>query len=131
MVGDMRSMTATRALALLALAFAMLSRAIIPAGWMPANTTGYAVILCTGHGAVQMWMDDKGELHSNAPAEEAASDHPCAFANPGLPILPSLALIPALLLALTGHIPGDSGEVAIGRGLAAPPPPSTGPPSHP
>lgn len=123
-IGDLRGRTA---LALLMLA--LLMRVMIPAGWMPAAGSGYAITLCTGTGAVSAWIDKDGNVHKGKPAD-SKPDQPCAFSgfsavldlpfSVGLPLAPisATALIAAKLLAVT-----------IGHGLAAPPPPPTGPPA--
>ncbi|MGN6123620.1 MAG: hypothetical protein ACTHOJ_11770 [Sphingomonas oligoaromativorans] len=123
----------TIALALLACALAL--RLLIPAGWMPvADAQGLHLVLCSGSGPMEMpsahamagmkGMDHHGHHDPSMP------DHPCAFAGLGLalaePLLPQLAL-PARVAAVRVDHAGET--VAIGRGLAAPPPPATGPPA--
>lgn len=110
-------------------ALALLMRLLVPVGWMPAAEQGFAITLCTGEGAVSAWVDDKGEIHKGKPAAEQTS-HPCIFAGFGVALdLPSFTAIGApLLLAAEALPPFARFVVAIGQGLAAPPPPSTGPP---
>lgn len=111
---------------------ALIMRVLIPAGWMPASAErGFSIILCTGQGAVSAWVDDKGEVHEGKPGDDRAS-HPCVFAGFGAALdLPSLdssaafAFAPAISYLILAR-----GTGAIGRGLAAPPPPPTGPPAH-
>ncbi len=77
-----------------------------------------------------MVLTADGTVHEKAPVKhDGANDHPCAFAGlaqafaaadpVALPItLPAPVIDPPLVPA----------SVAVGRGLAAPPPPQTGPP---
>lgn len=113
------------ALALLGLALAV--RVLVPAGWMPAKGQGFAITICTGTGMETGWVDSDGTLHKKAAVQQGADPH-CAFAGLGVamlggdvpvtvaPMRPALA--PATVQALA----------SIGQGLAAPPPPATGPP---
>ncbi len=110
----------------------LIVRMMIPAGWMPTvDGAGYTrITLCTGMGTQDAWLDDTGKLHKSDPGKQHQGDSPCVFAGLGathdvpvvaMPALPTLTSpIVARLLAVT---------VSIGRGLAAPPPPSTGPPT--
>lgn len=122
--------------AMLALfACALLLRLIVPAGWMPvSDARGIHVVICTGMGpvetviAVPMAASVSGAHHGPADDHQAA-DHPCVFSGLGLalaePRLPDLAVPPAVrAFTLVAIATG----VTIGRGLAAPPPPATGPP---
>jgi len=125
--------TATRtirdriALALLGLVLAV--RVLVPAGWMPAQQgPGFAIAMCSGSGAEAVWVDTEGKVHKQAPA--AMGDQHCAFAGLGAPMLGS-DLPPAILPAVrAGAAPAlQPALAAIGHGLAAPPPPATGPPA--
>lgn len=119
-------------IALLLVVAALFMRMLIPAGWMPAAEGGTIITLCTGAGAEQAWIDDAGKLHKGAKPGEGQADHPCAFGGFAAVLdLPptggSLAFLPPLAAASPALA---TATVAIGRGLAAPPPPSTGPPSR-
>lgn len=110
---------------------ALLLRVLVPAGWMPAATdSGYAITLCSGMGAVSAWVDAEGKLHKEKPSK-AKTDHPCVFSGFGAAIdLPAFNAGPMLPSLLAGTLLAPlSITVAIGRGLAAPPPPPTGPPT--
>lgn len=112
---------------------ALLARAWIPAGWMPDRTSdGYAISLCTGMGAVTAWVDDKGAVHKNKPVKSGTDDQPCAFAGMfHLAALPQVAAVTAGMVpavAVQAILPATA--LAVGRGLAAPPPPPTGPPTN-
>lgn len=116
---------------------ALVLRLLVPAGWMPqANAAGIALA----------WCDDSGISGGEAPAEARAllakaigekpapehkstPDQPCAFAAAAQP-LAAVGFAP-LPPAPASHVePLRPTLVATpGRGLAAPPPRSTGPPS--
>ena len=112
-------------LALIGLALAV--RLLVPAGWMPAEGRGFAITLCTGSGAQAVWIDGKGNIHKRAPA--TAPDHPCAFAGIAAPMLDGEAPLAILAPAAIRHAALTRPLAAIGQGLAAPPPPATGPPA--
>ena len=117
------------ALALVALA--LLLRLIIPAGYMPVAGKGYAITLCTGQGAMTAWIDADGKVHKSTKWPDQKPEHPCTFAGFAtalhLPDLTGGVILP--IAAATTPLASRIAEVAIGRGLAAPPPPPTGPPA--
>jgi hypothetical protein len=118
---------------LLLIVAAMLARSIAPDGWMPvANAAGGIEIkVCNGTGPDDaMVLSADGKLHHKAPAKGQTGDHPCAFSGLGLADAPPplLALVAPIPVPDTTHAL-DPIEAAPGRGLAAPPPPATGPPS--
>jgi hypothetical protein len=110
---------------------ALFLRMLIPSGWMPTvDSAGYTRIsLCTGMGEQAAWIDTKGGLHKSDPAKKHQGNNPCVFASLGAALDVSHLALPDLLVATSrdnsGQLPVS---VAIGHGLAAPPPPSTGPP---
>lgn len=112
-------------------ALALLLRVMIPAGFMPAAGQGLAIELCTGMGATPAWVDADGKVHKGRPDKGSAADHPCAFAGFGALIdLPAPVATPAppfrlVVAALVARVAAAS----VGQGLAAPPPPQTGPPA--
>lgn len=117
---------------LLAFAFicALLLRLTIPAGWMPAKTShGWRLTICTGMGPANA-MPGMAMDHDKGSADRDKGSSVCPFAGAGLamaePFTPPL-LFPAPIFAATAFPLHDI--VAIGRGLAAPPPPPTGPPA--
>lgn len=130
MTGETSSMTgASRAWALCCLTLVLLLRLAVPAGWMPSPAGGFAITLCTGSGLVEAWMDANGDLHKLPAGKAPAADHPCTFGAFGAPLLPAVATILAVpALAVPAVLPLGLAETAVGRGLAAPPPPPTGPP---
>lgn len=128
-----------RALAAFAL-LAIAVRAFLPAGFMlaPAQDGRFvSVVLCSGHTQTQMVMDlETGAiLDADAVPAGKSSDHrsqtdaPCAFAMAAHLAPPETAR--ALDVALAAHALEAERPFAVlpGRGLAAPPPWSTGPPS--
>lgn len=109
---------------------ALFMRLLVPAGWMPAADRGTMITLCTGTGAQQAWIDSRGNIHKGQPGEGQA-DHPCVFGGFAAVLdLPSMSGALVAPLAFADALPIFAATiVAIGHGLAAPPPPSTGPPS--
>ena len=125
-----------RLIVLMTLALAV--RLLVPAGWMPvADAAGARLAPCDG---VAMTMVGRGGaampgMVAHHPGEGAPlhhsgpSDHPCAFAGPTAAAeAPTLAL-PVRTVARIRAPAAVRLLVAVGRGLAAPPPPSTGPPA--
>jgi len=114
-------------------ACALLLRLAIPDGWMPVQTAhGWRLTICTGMGPLDampaMTMGHGAHEMPRGDHHKAASSV-CAFAGIGVataePFVPSLALIAPIFAAAPALV---REVVAIGRGLAAPPPPQTGPP---
>ncbi|MEX6724740.1 DUF2946 family protein [Sphingosinicellaceae bacterium M-36] len=119
---------------------ALLIRALLPSGLMVAATPAGAltVTLCSGRGPVEVLVDAHGQLvdpdtvassGTGEPGDDSRAKHdaPCAFAGllaPALLVEASLPVVPPMAVA-----PGvATSGVGIGTGLAAPPPPATGPP---
>jgi hypothetical protein len=105
---------------------AFLARALVPAGYMIAPAAGPGLVICTGHGPVDL---SGGAHHPGAPPQ--TSDTVCAFSGLHF-IAPQDA--PTRLAARVAWAPEitpiHTHDQAPGRGLAAPPPPSHGPPRH-
>ncbi len=118
-----------RALVLLA----FVTRALIPPGFMlqPASD-GVAVVLCSAAGWTDAAVDPARGQHAtkHAPGKQSGTDEPpCTFAG--------LAKLATLTPDLIVTAPVDASVLAPtpltlspGRGLSAPPPPATGPPTH-
>lgn len=110
--------------ALLALVF----QALIPPGYMLAAGQGTApvITICTGHGPLS--LADRSDRH--APPDRRKGAGVCAFAGHGAaPVLntqPAPTPVRWTLAAEAGPIAHHL--VAVGRGLAAPPP-ARGPPT--
>lgn len=117
------------AAALIVLALAV--RVIIPSGFMPSSERGVLLTVCTGMDTQTVWMDKSGKLHKEDPSKGKSVEHqPCAFAGAAMASdVPEPALRVALAPVALATPVFALGEVAVGRGLAAPPPPAIGPPS--
>ena len=116
-------------LVLLALAV----RLAAPQGWMLAPGDGHGaprLIICTGHMAdasAQSRLPGHPARHGGG---DSNNDHPCVFAGshaPPAPAMLAVRLAPTAL-ALDVRAPSPLTDQRPGRGLAAPPPPSQGPP---
>ncbi|GAA4028980.1 hypothetical protein GCM10022281_05100 [Sphingomonas rosea] len=138
-----------RGLWLALLGLGLLMRALVPAGWMPAiDADGIRLVLCSGwqeapaapshdagrHGPGEghkMAASHGGGHPSGDEREKADHSAPCTFAASALTApLPTQG--PMLAVAPVVAVIAASVDLArIGQGLAAPPPPSTGPPAHP
>ena len=117
-----------RGIALILVALALSLRVLVPAGYMVAPTgAGLPLTLCTGQGPVTSSHDP---AHPAPGPEKAPGSHgACLFAGTAAappPPLPQVARTEAPVIA--ADRPPSGGWVAPGRGLAAPPPPSRGPP---
>lgn len=132
---------------LVLLGLGLLARALVPAGWMPiADAQGIRLILCSGWQEVapppshDSGHNGSGHGHHMAPSHGSGhdtgeqgkkADHgaPCTFAASALNV--PIPQQPAVLLAapVITYLAAAYSLVRVGQGLAAPPPPSTGPPS--
>ena len=118
-----------RALWALLFAGALLARLASPSGWMPeASATGAHLVPCDGM-APAMPRAMAGMAHHGHDGKTSAADHPCAFAGVGLALAEPLPPPPLPAPSPARVVPSFlHSAVTIGRGLAAPPPPATGPP---
>jgi hypothetical protein len=114
------------AIVLIGIAF----RGLIPMGSMPGGERGFEIIVCTGVDTQKVWLDSKGKLHKQDPSKkDGLKPEPCAFSA-----LSMVTNLPALDAPLFLYAPTAASHnhldyfVSIGKGLAAPPPPATGPP---
>lgn len=114
----------------LLLSFALFAKALIPSGWMPSGERAFEISVCTGAETHSLWLDKYGKLHKQDPSDkEGEKDGSCPYAamvfsadlHAATPIAGGFAL------AFPG-VTAPLAEVSIGHGLAAPPPPQTGPP---
>lgn len=111
---------------------ALLMRVIVPQGWMPSldHTGTIKIEMCSGlanHGGA-ITLDVGG--HKSDPSDQHQQDHVCPFA--GLSAAFDDARLPTFVAPFAfsdALLPTSLDVVSIGRGLAAPPPPSTGPPT--
>lgn len=116
-------------MSLAALAIAL--RVLLPAGFMLQSTdSGLAgLVICTGQGAMTLAAD--GTLQSDTQDKEVADKdtHPCAFSAAVVGFTAPLAIGIALALPLSNPVTAPRLMTQRpGLGLAAPPPPTTGPP---
>lgn len=118
-----------RSLFAIAMALVLSLRVLVPVGYMPTATAqGIVVQLCSGVEGQKILID----LGKKVPSEkQSAADSPCLFsAGMGLALLPPTQF-QLLLPAIYGQVPAVGTEIAdltVHR-LAAPPPPSQGPPA--
>lgn len=120
--------------ALVLSALALLLRIMVPAGFMPSIHQGYAISLCSDMSGMNGWVDKNGKLHKGAkPSDETTKHQPCMFSGFATALALPDIIGPATLapIVATAIFTSFLDHVTIGRGLAAPPPPQTGPPSHP
>jgi hypothetical protein len=106
-------------------ALALLIQVLVPQGFMISAAPGGAgLVICTGHGPLTL-----ADRHAPAKAPKRGSDAPCVFAGLGLASAPPPAP-PVAAPALAYEAPAAAlpPSLSPGRGLAAPPPPSRGPP---
>lgn len=120
---------------LVLVAFALMVRILVPAGYMAAAGAGGApaIVICTGEGALAITVEADGTARKtpvdDGHSDTSQSDHPCAFAGATTPLAaPSLALAAAPLAVEAAAAPSLPAHQRPGLGLAAPPPPTTGPP---
>jgi len=107
---------------------ALLLQGLTAPGFMVARQGDRATIaICTGHGAATSIVDLTG--HPAKPAQ-SRPDAPCAFAGHGIVAATPIAALLASPIAVPTPPPATPRfDLAPGRGLAAPPPPSQGPPT--
>ena len=124
------------------LAAALFMRILVPAGWMPVvDASGVHLEICSGWAkeprpeprhhhmahASHHASAEKAPAHEHEPSKH--SNQPCAFSGLGLAFLDA-AHPPVIEPAPADAAPPGRVLLAVlGRGLAAPPPPSTGPPT--
>ncbi|PXA79884.1 hypothetical protein DMC25_21540 [Caulobacter sp. D4A] len=120
---------------------AIVLKVLIPAGFMPGaeprNGLPFALVLCTADGAktvspgALLDTHQSDQRHDQNDGKQQHHDGPCPFAAQGPAAPPvEVALAAETLVAIETEAPSALARtVAPGRGLAAPPPPATGPPS--
>lgn len=127
-----------QAAGLMLAALALFVRLLFPTGFMlsPDRTALPTIVICTGQGAMTVTLDANGhKVEAGQGGSDHKSDgktsHPCTFAAATVS-----AVAPVLVAVL---IPQQLARVAgaprlttqrPGLGLAAPPPPTTGPPAR-
>lgn len=118
---------------------AMLVRAIIPAGYMLAHADTASgryltVEMCDGHTAAPQVIDlDTGKVIDLSKLPKKTSNDPksppCVFAGVVAMVEPVVAVEPVEFRFEQRAAFTLVRDLRPGRGIAAPPPPSTGPPS--
>jgi hypothetical protein len=92
-----RSRSASRTWLAALVVLAVLGRALIPAGFMPSASSGFALMLCPGHG---MAMPEAGTLGHGKPGNQHHEASICPFAAAAiLGAAPSFADAPFVGLA--------------------------------
>ena len=127
MRGSGRKWMTERGLAAGLAMLALLVQVLVPQGFMVARQGDRpAIVICTGHGPV-LSRDDLGGHPGKSP--KFKPDIACGFAGH------RVAIAPAAMTAIAVPTPWLSSnpiaadrDLAPGRGLAAPPPPSHAPP---
>lgn len=122
---------------LMLLVCVLLARGGGPEGWMPGKTaTGdFAIVACDGMQTATGMPMATGMAMSHdtshpTPSKNPSSGHPCTFAGIGIADAPPPQL--AIDAPLAPYVAAGAfavGAIVPGRGLAAPPPPATGPPA--
>jgi hypothetical protein len=127
MIGALKSGWAWRNVALTLAILALALKVAVPPGFMISDTgAAVPITICTGHGP--LLIDPGGAKAPKTPTHKM--DTPCTGAGNVTPPSPPLAggLAEPYVWAATVINAGPAPDVAPGRGLAAPPPPSQAPP---
>jgi hypothetical protein len=128
MTGAWKSGWAWRNVALTLAILALAVKVVVPPGFMIADAgAAFPITICTGHGPLILAPGD-----AKAPkAPKHKMDTPCTGAGNVTPPNPAIVadLAEPYLWAATVLGAGPAFDVAPGRGLAAPPPPSHAPPA--
>ena len=111
-------------------ALALFVRLAVPNGYMLSpQSKGFALVICTGHGPYMQGMHDAGGKMPAGPSKHA-DDHVCPFAGGLVLTPPDLSTITTSAVEWAwAEAPLLHEDIAPGRGLAAPPPPSHAPPA--
>ncbi len=109
-------------LALLAVGLKVLT----PPGFMIAqNGESFPLVICTGHGPLDL-SGKADPIHGKT----SPNDAPCAFSGHAATAPPALFVVSAAsALVYLAPVRDRRADLYPGRGLAAPPPPSQGPPA--
>ncbi|QLC25792.1 hypothetical protein HFP57_12700 [Parasphingopyxis algicola] len=115
----------------------LVAQALVPNGFMPVfGADGPRIMLCTGQGLQRASLPDNApaamlalaDAMDDEPAPES-DNTPCDYAAAPNSIAKTSAIAIAKIPPPSGATSfPPAGLVAIGAGLAAPPPPQTGPP---
>jgi hypothetical protein len=107
---------------------ALVVQIIVPPGFMAARMGGApTIVVCTGHGPLMVMPDGAGKPHKSPQSDQG---HICAFAgHGGTAPAPTVLALAQAQIAYVVPLSALIRDLRPGRGLAAPPPPSHGPPS--
>jgi hypothetical protein len=109
--------------ALIALALvALWVQALVPAGYMVGSGPTQGLVICTGHGPLTDHKQPGGAPTTNHDSVCVFASHGAALTTPTFDRLPMQVSVKRETASLATI------EQTPGRGLAAPPPPSRGPP---
>jgi hypothetical protein len=116
--------------AMLAL-LALIALVLAPPGYMVStDSKAPGLVICSGHGPQTLGADGQLRPLKDHGAPGSKFDSPCVFAGHGVGVAPALAIgVARLGFAHFVEPAQHSLSLAPGRGLAAPPPPSQGPPT--
>ncbi|MCW3835770.1 hypothetical protein ACFQ1E_05430 [Sphingomonas canadensis] len=120
-----------RGLAVALVALALAVRVLVPSGWMPsAESRGLLLTLCSSASGAEIFVEIEGKS-GKGHGQGEQRDNPCAFAGLGMAFAATDPVpAPAAPFHAQDRAPAAPALIAaIGRGLAAPPPPATGPPA--
>ena len=124
-----------RGVAAMLVACALMVRILVPSGFMLApSASGFpTVIACPGQGPMPSMampaMAGHDMHHKGGDQHDRNADHPCAFAAAGAAVDLAAAVHPVAPATVAAFSPPLFHAFARpGLGLAAPPPPKTGPP---
>jgi len=119
---------------------ALLVRAIVPGGYMlaSAETPGgrYLIVqLCDGHAGPTKAINldtgeqiDAADISKDSPGDNKPGHPPCVFAGTASVVLLAVISEPVGIVIQRDAAVTTARSVRPGQGIAAPPPPSTGPP---
>ncbi len=113
---------------------AVLIRVLIPSGYMVSpniEAGGSKIVICSPKGAIEVLVDASGQ-RIKAPTNHdkgKVGEHPCAFSVATTASLSGdMALVSAPAAYVDLEAAASTPIIRPGLGLAAPPPPKTGPP---
>lgn len=114
--------------AVLSATLALVFRVAVPTGFMiGGGSAGPTIVICSGTGPMTITMPG---LPANHDGKSDKAEHSCVFAAAHVAAPAPVPTGDALVLRAAPAAPmGFSGDLRPGLGLAAPPPPKTGPPT--
>lgn len=124
---------------LMLVVLALVVRLAFPTGYMlsPVRSELPTIVICTGQGAMTLAVDENGQAVRGDPAShpgksgEGKTSHPCTFSVATAAFAaPLLIAVAAPMIAGRLLAPVLTTTQRPGLGLAAPPPPKTGPPAR-